>query len=365
MIEEVVVAPPKSHEIRIRVICSSLCSSDTTFWKSHEPPLGHFPRILGHEAVGVVESLGEGVVEVSVGDLVIPTFLAECGECGDCRSTKSNQCSKFPFKISPWMHRDGTSRFSDINGETIYHFIYVSSFSEYTVVDITHVAKIDAKIPPNRACLLSYGVATGVGGAWKAADVEPGSTVAIFGLGVIGLAVAEGARIRGAKKIIGVDLNPEKFEIGKRFGITDFVMNSNKRGSSKSLSEVINEMTEGGADHCFECVGLPDLMQEALACCRKGWGKTIMLGVEAPGLQMNVSSVVIDHSGKTLMGTLFGSLKPKLDIPMLAKSYLNKELQLDGFVTNEMEFEDINKALDLVRQGKTLRCVIWMDKQLK
>lgn len=361
VIEEVMVSPPRFHEVRIRIICTCLCYSDITFWKLQEPH-GCFPRIFGHEAVGVVESIGEGVDEelFAEGDTVIPTFLADCGECEDCKSSKSNQCSKFAFQMTPWMHReDGTSRFTDINGNTLFHFAYVSSFSQYTVVDITHVTKIDAEMPPSKACLLSCGVSTGVGAAWKAADVQPGSTVAIFGLGVIGLGVAEGARIRGAKKIIGVDLNPEKFEIGKKFGVTDFV-NSSSCGS-KSVSEVIIEMSGGGADYCFECVGLPSLMQEAFACCRRGWGKTIVLGVEQPGLQMNLSSLVIGHSGKTLMGTLFGSLKPKTDIPILAKSYMNKELQLDGFVTHEMRLEDINNAFELLIGGKSLRCVIWMD----
>ncbi|KAL3533765.1 hypothetical protein ACH5RR_007286 [Cinchona calisaya] len=357
-IEEIVVAPPKSYEVRIRIICTSLCNSDIAFWKMKEPD-GQFPRILGHEAVGVVESIGEDVEGLTVGDTVIPSILADCGECADCKSNKSNQCSKFPFEISPWMHRDGTSRFSDTNGETLYHFAYISSFSEYTVVDITHITKLDSTIPPNRACLLACGVSTGVGAAWKAANVEANSTVAIFGLGIIGLGVAEGARIRGAKRIIGVDVNPEKFEIGKKFGITDFV--NSKDCGSKSTSEVIIEMTKGGADYCFETVGIPSLINEAFACCRKGWGKTIVLGVDPPESQYNISSLVMLHSGKSIMGVLFGGLKPKTDIAMLAKSYIKKELQLDGFVTDEMEFEDINKAFNLFLEGKSLRSVIWMN----
>ncbi|KAA8537442.1 hypothetical protein F0562_026871 [Nyssa sinensis] len=244
VIEEVIVAPPEPREVRIRIICTSLCHSDIIFWKMKDPP-GYIPRILGHEAVGVVESVGEDVDEVIEGDIVIPTFLSDCGECADCRSKKSNLCSKLPFKVSPWMHRYETSRFTDIKGETIYHFLYVSSFSEYTVVDIAHLTKIDPAIPPNRACLLSCGVSTGVGAAWRTANVEAGSTVAIFGLGAIGLAVAEGARLCGATRIIGVDVNPDKFEVGKRFGVTDFV-NSQCCGN-KRVSEVINEMTGGGA----------------------------------------------------------------------------------------------------------------------
>ncbi|KAG9133345.1 hypothetical protein Leryth_021489 [Lithospermum erythrorhizon] len=235
VIEEVSVAAPKSHEVRIKIICTSLCHSDVTFWNLKDPP-GCFPRILGHEATGVIESVGENVTEFVEGDTVIPVFLPDCAECVDCISLKSNLCTKFPFNVSPVMARDGTSRFSDSKGETLYHFLNVSSFSEYTVVDVANVTKIDPSIPPNRACLLSCGVSTGVGAAWKSAGVEAGSTVAIFGLGGIGLAVAEGARMIGAKTIIGVDINADKFEIGKRFGVTDYV--NPKTCGSKSVSQV-------------------------------------------------------------------------------------------------------------------------------
>ncbi|KAH9622577.1 hypothetical protein KSS87_001764 [Heliosperma pusillum] len=195
VIEEVVVAPPKAHE---------------------EPP-GYFPRILGHEAAGIVESIGEDVNEFKEGDYVVPVFLANCGECIDCKSTRSNLCETLPFKLSPFMPRDETSRFTDMKGEPLYHCMHVSSFSQYTVVDVAHVAKITPAIPPDRACLLSCGISTGVGAAWKTAQVEAGSTVAIFGLGVIGLAVAEGARLCGANRIIGIDVNSAKFDTGKLY----------------------------------------------------------------------------------------------------------------------------------------------------
>ncbi|GMN34837.1 hypothetical protein TIFTF001_004936 [Ficus carica] len=260
---------------------------------------------------------GEDVDEVSEGDTVIPIFLPECGECEDCKSKKSNLCTKLPFKVTPWMPRHQTTRFTDLNGHPIYHFLSVSSFSEYTVVDIAHMTKIDPTIPPNRACLLSCGVSTGLGAAWRSADVEAGSTVAIFGLGSIGLAVAEGSRLCGATRIIGVDVNPDKFEVGKKFGVTDFV-NGAKCGE-KSVSQVINEMTGGGADYCFECVGRASLVQEAYACCRKGWGKTVVLGVDKPGSQVTLPATDVLHSGRSLLGSLFGGLKPKSDIPVLLK----------------------------------------------
>ncbi|KAL4575423.1 hypothetical protein LXL04_022266 [Taraxacum kok-saghyz] len=359
VIEEVIVAPPKPHEVRIKITCTSLCHTDVTFWKLEHPP-GIFPIIFGHEAVGIVESVGEGVHEVVEGDTVIPIFLPDCGECTDCLSDKSNICSKFPLRPSFGMQRDDTSRFTDINGETLNHFLFVSSFSEYTVVDIAHVTKINPTIPPNRACLLGCGISTGVGAAWKTAKVEVGSTVAIFGLGAIGLAVAEGARLCGAKRIIGVDVNQDKCEIGKKFGVTDFV-NSRNIGD-KTVSEIIMEMTDGGADYCFECVGLTSLVHEAYASCRKGWGKTVMVGIDHPGAMLTLSSFEILHSGKSLMGSFFGGLKPKSDIRILEKRYLDKELQLDEFVTHEVDFKDINKAFDLLLEGKSLRCVIWMNK---
>ncbi|KAH1034597.1 hypothetical protein GLYMA_20G050300v4 [Glycine max] len=359
VIEDIIVAPPKPREARIRIICSSLCHSDITLRNLQDPP-AIFPRILGHEATGVVESVGKDVTEVTKGDVVIPVILPECGECIDCKSTKSNRCTNFPFKVSPWMPRDGTTRFTGQNGEIIYHFLFISSFSEYTVVDIANLIKIDPEIPPDRACLLGCGVSTGVGAAWRTAGVEPGSTVAIFGLGSIGLAVAEGARLCGATRIIGVDINPEKFEIGKKFGVTDFV-NAGECGG-KPVGQVIIEITDGGADYCFECVGMASLVHEAYASCRKGWGKTIVLGVDKPGARINLSSYEVLHDGKSLMGSLFGGLKPKSHVPILLKRYMDKELQLDKFVTHEVEFKDINKAFDLLSKGECLRCVIWMDK---
>ncbi|CAI0382248.1 unnamed protein product [Linum tenue] len=360
VMEEVMVAPPRAHEARIRIVCTSLCQSDINLWKRKDFP-GITPRILGHEAIGIVESVGAEVTEFSEGDTVIPVFLSDCGECSGCRSKKSNLCSKFPFKVSPWMPRDDTSRFTDLDGNTIYHFLSVSSFSEYTVVDVAHLTKIDPDgIQMSSACLLSCGVSTGVGAAWRTADVEEGSTVAIFGLGSVGLAVAEGARIRGAARIIGVDMKPEKFEIGKKFGITEFVNPADC--GDKPLSQVINEMTEGGADYCFECVGLPSLMEEAYACCQKGWGKTVVLGVARPMSEMKLQCFDVLRSGKILTGSLFGGLKPKSDIPMLLKHSIDKDLQLDKFVTHELDFKEINTAFDLLIEGKSLRCVMWMDR---
>ncbi|XP_010916714.1 alcohol dehydrogenase-like 7 [Elaeis guineensis] len=357
-IEEVVVAPPRAYEIRIKIICTSVCHTDVTFWRMKGYP-GVLPQIYGHEAVGEVESVGDHVEEVVVGDVVVPSFLAQCGECGDCESEGSNMCGKLPYR-PVGMPRDGTTRFTDAEGAVVHGFLGgASSFSEYTVADIAHVVKVDPAIPPEKACLLSCGVSTGVGAAWKVAKVEAGSTVAIFGLGAVGLAVAEGARLQGAGRIIGVDLNPDKFEIGKRLGITDFV--NPKELGEKPVSEVILEMTSGGADYCFECIGLASLMADAFRSSRNGSGKTIILGVEMHGSPIMLDSAEILR-GKCVMGSLFGGIKPKTDIPILVNRYLNKELKLDEFITHEMGFHDINKAFDLLIEGKSLRCIIWMDR---
>ncbi|TVU37821.1 hypothetical protein EJB05_11161, partial [Eragrostis curvula] len=356
--EEVEVAPPRAHEVRIKVICTSLCHTDLTVWRMKDFP-ATYPSILGHEAVGVVESVGDHVSEVSVGDTVVPVFLAQCGDCGDCLSRRSNICSNLPPRMTTGMPRDGTTRFSlAATGEPVHNFLSVSSFAEYTVVDVAHVVKVGKHVPPAMACLLSCGVSTGVGAAWKVAAVEAGSTVAVFGLGTVGLAVAQGAKMCGAKRIIGVDLNPDKFEIGKRLGVTDFV-NPNDT-AEKPVSEVIKEMTGGGADYCFECIGSAPAMAEAFRSSRTGWGKTVILGTDGKAEPVSISSTEIKR-GRSVHGALLGGIKPKDDIPVLAQKYLDKELQLDEFVTHETGFDEINGAFELLEQGKCLRCIIWMD----
>ncbi|CAM8979700.1 unnamed protein product [Rhodiola kirilowii] len=359
LIEEIQVAPPRAWEVRIKILCTSLCHTDVTFWKLDFPPFAAFPRIFGHEGVGVVESVGENVEEVKPGDMVVPSFLAECGECRDCKSLKSNMCSKFKAPNPNGVPRDGSSRFKDSNGETLNHFLWVSSFSEYTVLDVTHVVKIGDGIPPEKACLLSCGVSTGIGAAWKVADIEEGSTVAIFGLGAVGLAVAEGARIRKASKIIGVDLNPSKHELGKKYGVTDFI-NPITLGD-KPLSQVIQEMTDGGVDYSFECVGSRAVFAEAFKSSRPGGSKTVMIGVATDGLPTSFEPHEL-YRGRSVSGTYLGGVKPKTDIPLFVQKHLDQELNLEGFISHQIEFKDINKAFELLEQGKSVRCIIWMEK---
>ncbi|KFK22597.1 hypothetical protein AALP_AAs54367U000100 [Arabis alpina] len=238
-----------------------------------------FPRILGHESIGVVESIGEHVDGFKQGDVVLPVFHPHCEECRDCKSSKSNWCTRFAEDYFSNTRRYGmASRFKDFLGEDIHHFLFVSSFSEYTVIDIAHLVKISREVSVDKATLLSCGVSTGIGAAWKVANVEEGSTIAVFGLGAVGLAVVEGARLRGAAKIIGVDINPDKFEIGKKFGITEFV-NPSMCGEKK-ISEVVKEMTEGGVDYSFVCVGLNSSISEAFTSTRTGTGKTVVMGID-------------------------------------------------------------------------------------
>uniref|UniRef100_A0A453IZ94 Enoyl reductase (ER) domain-containing protein n=1 Tax=Aegilops tauschii subsp. strangulata TaxID=200361 RepID=A0A453IZ94_AEGTS len=357
VIEDIVVDPPKAYEIRMKVICTSLCHTDITFWRGKLPPV--FPRILGHEAYGVVESVGERVEGFAVGDTVVPTFLGQCDSCAGCASAGSNMCSALPFVVGPGMRRDGTTRFRDSQGEPLHDFLAVSSFSQYTVVDVNQVVKVDPAVPPKLACLLGCGAGTGVGAAWRLAKVQPGSSVVIFGLGAVGLSVAQGAKMCGAAKIIGVDLNPDKEELGKKFGVTDFV-NPSKLGESP-LSQVIIEMTGGGADYCFECIGVASVMTEAFRSAKQGNGKTVILGLEKDGKPISLPSIEFLF-GKCVMGSLFGGIKPKTDIPILAKKCMSKELELEKLITHEVGLQEINTAFDLLLQGKSLRCIIWMDK---
>ncbi|CAL4929499.1 unnamed protein product [Urochloa decumbens] len=344
-IEEIVVDPPRAYEIRIKIICTSLCHTDITFWEA--------------KAMRVVESVGEHVENFAAGDSVVPTFLGQCDGCGSCASEHNNLCTTVPFVIGPGMRRDGTTRFRDAQGNPVHDLLAVSSFSEYTVVDVNQVVKIGPDVPPKLACLLSCGASTGVGAAWRLAKVEPGSSVAIFGLGSVGLAVAQGAKMCGASKIIGVDLNPDKEEIGRSFGVTDFVNPSQL--SKISVRETILEMTGGGVDYSFECIGVSSVMTDAFRSTKTGKGKTIVLGLGKDTDQLCLPSLELLF-GRCVVGSLFGGTKPKTDIPILAEKCMNGELQLDGLVTHEVGLPEINTAFDLLLQGKSLRCIVWMDK---
>ncbi|XP_057820488.2 alcohol dehydrogenase-like 5 isoform X2 [Cryptomeria japonica] len=354
VMEEIQVAPPQALEVRIRIICTALCHTDVSFWSNRQDNT-RYPRIFGHEAVGRVESVGENVKDIEEGDLVIPVFMPHCTECVDCKSTESNMCARLESKIAGLMTIDNSARFS-ISGKPIYHFFGVSSFTEYTVVEVDSVVKIDPMVAPDKVCLLSCGVTTGLGGVWKVGNVEKGSTVAVFGLGTVGMAVAEGARIRGASRIIGVDVKPEKFDIGKKFGVTEFV---NPKDHEKPVHQVIKEMTASGVDYSFECTGNKSVIVEAFKSTRNGWGTTVVLGSNRTEIPIDFGELL---GGKTIKGSLFGGMKAKIDLPLLVDMHMKK---LDGFITHEISFPEISKAFELLTKGECLRCIMWMNRTLQ
>ncbi|GAB2230109.1 hypothetical protein Droror1_Dr00014366 [Drosera rotundifolia] len=356
VIEEVEVAPPQKMEVRVKILFTSLCHTDVYFWEAKgQTPV--FPRILGHEASGIVESVGEGVMELKPGDHVLPVFTGECKDCAHCRSEDSNMCELLRINTDRGvMLHDGKSRFS-INGKPIYHFVGTSTFSEYTVTHVGSLAKINPEAPLDKVCILSCGISTGLGATLNVAKPKKGSTVAIFGLGAVGLAAAEGARIAGASRIIGVDLNSNRFEQAKKFGVTEFV---NPKDNDKPVQEVIAEMTNGGVDRSVECTGNIKAMISAFECVHDGWGVAVLVGVPNKDDEFKTHPMNLLNE-RTLKGTFFGNYKPRTDLPLVVEKYMNKELEVEKFITHEATFSDINKAFDLMLKGEGLRCIIRMD----
>lgn len=356
VIEEVELSPPQPMEIRVKVVCTSLCRSDVTAWLS-QAQASIYPRIFGHEASGIVESVGQGVTEFVEGDHVLTLFTGECMSCRHCTSSKSNVCQVLGLERKGVMHSDQKTRFS-LKGKPIYHYCAVSSFSEYTVVHSGCAVKVSPTAPLDKICLLSCGAAAGLGAAWKVANISKGSKVVIFGLGTVGLSVAQGAKMRGASQIIGVDTMQEKCEKAKAFGVTDFL---NPNDTDEPIPQVIKRLTDGGADYSFECIGDTGMVTTALQSCCDGWGLTVTLGV--PKLKPEVTAHYgLLLTGRTLTGSLFGGWKPKSEIPSLVEMYLRKEIEIDDLITHDLAFEDINTAFDLMKNGTCLRCVIHMPK---
>ncbi|KAK1587052.1 hypothetical protein Q3G72_009083 [Acer saccharum] len=356
VIEEVEVAPPQTMEVRLKILFTSLCHTDVYFWEAKgQTPL--FPRIFGHEAGGIVESVGEGVTDLKPGDHVLPVFTGECKECRHCKSEESNMCDLLRINTDRGvMLNDGKSRFS-INGQPIYHFVGTSTFSEYTVVHVGCVAKINPAAPLDKVCVLSCGISTGLGATLNVAKPKKGSSVAIFGLGAVGLAAAEGARISGASRIIGVDLNPKRFDEAKKFGVTEFV---NPKDYDKPVQEVIAEMTNGGVDRSVECTGSINAMISAFECVHDGWGVAVLVGVPNKDDAFKTHPMNLLNE-RTLRGTFFGNYKPRSDLPSVVEKYMNKELELEKFITHEVPFSEINKAFEYMLRGDGLRCIIRMD----
>ena len=354
--EEVDVELPKKGEVLVRIVATGVCHTDA-FTLSGDDPEGVFPSILGHEGGGIVEMVGEGVTSVEVGDHVIPLYTAECGECKFCKSGKTNLCQAVRETQGKGLMPDGTSRFSK-DGDPIYHYMGCSTFSEYTVLPEISLAKVNKTAPLEEVCLLGCGVTTGMGAVLKTAKVQEGDTVAIFGLGGIGLSAIIGARMAGAGRIIGIYINESKFDLAKQLGATDVV---NPQNFDKPIQEVIVEMTDGGVDYSFECIGNVNVMRSALECCHKGWGESVIIGVAGAGQEISTRPFQL-VTGRVWRGSAFGGVKGRSELPGIVEQYLNGDFGLQEFITHTMGLGDINNAFDLMHKGESIRSVVHMDK---
>ncbi|MGB5493685.1 MAG: S-(hydroxymethyl)glutathione dehydrogenase/class III alcohol dehydrogenase [Sedimenticolaceae bacterium] len=351
-IEEIEVAGPREGEVLLKVIASGVCHTDA-FTLSGDDPEGAFPCILGHEGGCEVVECGPGVKALQPGDHVIPLYIPECGDCEYCNSSKSNLCQSIAGTVWTGYMPDGSRRFSQ-NGNPIYHYMGCSTFSEYTVVPEIALAKINKSAPLDKVCLLGCGVTTGIGAVLNTAKVEAGSTVAVFGLGGIGLSCIQGAVMAQASRIIGIDVNPGKWTMAKALGATDFI-NPNEVGGS--VAENIVEMTSGGVDYSFECIGNVHVMRDALECTRMGWGVSTIIGVAGAGQQICTRPFQL-ITGRTWKGSAFGGVKGRSELPGYVERYMNGEIELDSMVTHTMGLEDINEAFDLMHRGESIRSVI-------
>lgn len=356
----VVVDPPQAGEVRVKIVATALCHTDAYTLDGLDPE-GLFPCVLGHEAAGVVESVGEGVTSVQPGDHVIPCYQAYCGDCMFCKHPKSNLCTSVrAFTGKGVMKADEKPRFSTLDGKPLYHFMGTSTFSEYTVVHEVSVAKIPKEAPLDKVCLLGCGVATGWGAVYNTAQVQPGTSVAVFGLGAVGLAVIEAAKRAGATRIFAIDINPDKFVAAKEWGATDCV---NPKDYDKPIQQVLVEMSPSGwgIDYTFECIGNVEIMRAALECAHRGWGESVVIGVAASGKELATRPFQL-VTGRVWKGTAFGGYKSRLQVPDLVDLYQKGETLLDKYITHTMKFDDINTAFDLLHSGQCLRCVLTFDQ---
>lgn len=349
---EIDVEGPKAGEVLVRIVATSVCHTDA-YTLSGADPEGVFPTVLGHEGAGIVEAVGEGVTSLKVGDHVIPLYTAECGKCKFCLSGKTNLCGAVRATQGKGLMPDGTSRFS-FEGKPLFHYMGTSTFSEYTALPEVSLAKVSKEAPLDKICLLGCGVTTGIGAVINTAKVTPGSTVAVFGLGAIGLAVIQGAQMVGASRIIAIDINEDKFELARQFGATDFV---NPTKFSDPIQQVIVDMTDGGVDYSFECIGNVNVMRQALECCHKGWGESIIIGVAGAGQEISTRPFQL-VTGRVWKGSAFGGVKGRSQLPDYVERYMKGEIKIDEFITHNLPFEKINEAFDLLHAGKSIRTVL-------
>ena len=350
-VETVQLEGPQVGEVLVEIKATGICHTDA-FTLSGDDPEGVFPAIMGHEGAGIVVEVGPGVTSLEVGDHVIPLYTAECRQCKFCLSGKTNLCSAVRETQGKGLMPDSTSRFS-FGGQTVFHYMGTSTFSNFTVVPEISLAKIRKDAPFDKVCYIGCGVTTGIGAVMNTAKVEPGANVAVFGLGGIGLNVIQGARIAGADKIIGVDLNADKVDLAEQFGMTHFVNPSDV----EDVVGAIVDLTDGGVDYSFECIGNVDVMRQALECCHKGWGESIIIGVAGAGQEIATRPFQL-VTGRVWKGTAFGGAKGRTDVPRIVDWYMEGKINIDDLITHTMPLDEINTAFDLMHEGKSIRSVV-------
>ena len=343
---------PKEGEVLVEIKATGICHTDE-FTRSGADPEGLFPAILGHEGAGVVVDTGPGVTSLKKGDHVIPLYTPECRECEYCLNPKTNLCQAIRVTQGQGLMPDGTSRFS-IDGEPIFHYMGTSTFANFSVVPEIALAKVREDAPFDKICYIGCGVTTGIGAVINTAKVEPGSNCVVFGLGGIGLNVIQGLRLVGANMIVGVDLNPAKEAVGKQYGMTHFV---NPADAGNDLAGHLVELTGGGADYSFECIGNVDVMRTALECAHKGWGESIIIGVAGAGQEISTRPFQL-VTGRSWRGTAFGGASGRTDVPKIVDWYMDGKIEIDSMITHTMPLEDINKAFDLMHSGESIRSVV-------
>ena len=351
-IETVTLQPPQAGEVLVEIKATGVCHTDA-YTLSGKDPEGLFPAILGHEGAGVVVEVGKDVKSVKPGDHVIPLYTPECRQCKYCLSQKTNLCQAIRATQGKGLMPDGTTRFS-LNGRDLYHYMGTSTFANYTVLPEIAVAKIRKDAPFDKVCYIGCGVTTGVGAVVKTAKVEPGANVVVFGLGGIGLNVIQGAKMVGADKIIGVDINPAKRPLAEKFGMTDFV---NPQELDRDLVPYLVELTDGGADYSFECIGNVNVMRQALECCHKGWGVCTIVGVAGAGEEISTRPFQL-VTGRVWKGSAFGGARGRTDVPKIVDWYMDGKINIDDMITHVMPLDKINDAFDLMHKGESIRSVI-------
>ena len=351
VIEEVDLEGPREGEVLIEIMATGICHTDA-FTLSGDDPEGIFPAILGHEGAGIVREIGKGVNSVKVGDHVIPLYTPECRECNFCINPKTNLCQSIRETQGQGLMPDGTSRFT-LQGESIYHYMGCSTFSNFTVLPEIAVAKIREDAPFDKVCYIGCGVTTGIGAVVFDAKVEAGSNVVVFGLGGIGLNVIQGAQMVGANKIIGIDINEDKTNLATQFGMTDFINPNNV----DDVVEAILDLTNGGADYSFECIGNVNTMRQALESCHKGWGESIIIGVAGAGQEISTRPFQL-VTGRVWRGSAFGGARGRSDVPTIVDWYMQGKINIDDLITHTMPLDEINNAFHLMHEGKSIRSVV-------